>query len=204
MDSSSGEEEEYSTGLSEEICEQISNRKDVGSVGLSNHYHLRFNTTNQPCESILSNGRKWRTSCIEKLRRKPEKLKLACQKREFDGVNLRSQPVAVQALDAAYPNRQQGTHVTSIEVLSEYANRREFRERWTAELNADKRILEVSGMVVGQRCRFKFDIHPGEPDDLRGIIVGDAIIPGYVPGVIIGFGSYADAISFLNVFMDLA
>jgi len=188
--------------LSKDVIDQIRHRKEIGVSSVSKHLHLRFREHEKLSPEFLKKCSKWLKDSIEYLKKNPEKLKQVCQNREFDGVKLTNQPSVVQELDAEYPNRDQGSHVTSMALLGGVLSREEFLGRWTVEMKPNNK-LDVVGKVVGQDCRFCLDIHPGEPKDLLGTIVGDAKIPGHLSGVSIGFGSYADCVSFLDAFLDL-
>jgi hypothetical protein len=68
----------------------------------------------------------------------------------------------------------------------------------------DGNKLVVKGTVYGSVCHATFDLHPGEPDCLKGLLLADVNVYGGFPNFIFGLGSYREAVNFLRIIMDEA
>ena len=49
-----------------------------------------------------------------------------------------------------------------------------------------------------------FDLHPGEPDCLKGLLLADVYVYGGFPNFFFGLGSYREDVNFLRIIMDEA
>ena len=49
-----------------------------------------------------------------------------------------------------------------------------------------------------------FDLHPGEPDCLKGLLLADVYLYGGFPNFFFGLGSYREDVNFLRIIMDEA
>ena len=74
--------------------------------------------------------------------------------------------------------------------------------RWTVTKKDDGNMLVVKGTVCGCVCHATFDLHPGEPDCLKGLLLADVFVYGGFPNFIFGLGSYREAVNFLRIIMD--
>ncbi len=73
--------------------------------------------------------------------------------------------------------------------------------RWTVTKTEHGNELVVKGAVYGCVCHATFDLHPVEPDCLKGLLLAD--VYGF-PNFIFGLGSYREAVNFPRIIMDEA
>lgn len=76
--------------------------------------------------------------------------------------------------------------------------------RWTVTKKEDGNKLVVKGTVCGCVCHATFDLHPGEPNCLKGLLLADVYVYGGFPNFVFGLGSYREAVNFLRIIMDEA